>query len=964
MKNRKLHVSRITVLLIFMLVASSTIFSKLLELQVMKGEEYRERSDTGSVRTLNVPAPRGKILDRNNLVLADNVISYSIIYNQAAETELYFYPTIDKLMNILSENGEKLKDDFQIKYDEKSQDPYVFIFPTSDETSKRNLELIFKKDNGMEQKAIADLDIKKTPLTEDQKKSVDQKLLEYSAKETYEYIRDEILHISYESFFLDICNLYKSDREKSFEYFMKYFNINANSEEFKKIMSGYNGSYKEGEYSEDIKALIESLGLKNKKFDKEKERAFVIIKAAMRLQMFSGFSPIVLSNDVKEVTSTIVNQKLFDMPGVEIDKKPVRSYPFGTLASNVIGHLSSIDALNSERYKLKGYEISKDYIGALGIEKAFEDDLRGDIGGRVVKFNEYGRVVSNLGSMAPLLGNDIQLTINKDVEYAAEKSLQAVMNRMQKHGFAFYDNANTGNATRGAAVLINIKTGEIIACASLPGFDPNDFAAPGKLTIDKANEYFNVDYEKAYKDFVKKMGIVKSIDDIFPIDEETGARYDPRDILPKPFFNYATMTLTPPGSTFKPLTAIAGLSEGIDITYPNFRGPLTVHSTIYDALQYTRYPGGQFRDWNSASFGEVNVTHAIESSINYYFFAVGDFLQEQRGFNKLAEYAWKFGLGSDPTKNENNSTGIEIEEYFGQTYNDISYRNRHTNGTLIPKIYDQMLLDTNIDLHVKDEDSNEIKKIKEDLRGEMAYQIKNDLVETERGKIYDLFRDLCMKNNISENLDYNYNYLINQLELKISESRLVGHVLNASIGQGENMYTPLQLAVYMATLANKGERKSVHLVKNILDPNGKIIESFSSETLSTIEIKPEIYDAILEGMKEVNYGEDGTVSEGVFDDFPIKIAGKTGSATVSDTEESFGRTGFAVYTGFAPADDPEVAISVVIFDGAHGGVVAPVALRMLEAYFKDELKAQNYIPKKLQNYDDEMNSFMNEIYNK
>ncbi|MCL2320668.1 MAG: penicillin-binding transpeptidase domain-containing protein [Oscillospiraceae bacterium] len=961
-KKEKFKFPRTTVLLIFMFIVSSILFVRLIFLQVVNGDAYRERVNTSSVRTLIDPAPRGKILDTNGVVLADDIVSYFIVYNQTPETKLSFYPTIDKVMNIMAENGEKLNDNFNIKYDANStENPYSFDFSATDEEARKQQELRFKKDNGLEIKATYDLGDELKGKSDDEKQIlIDKKLLEYTAEDTYNYIKDDILEISYKSFFLNLCDLYSIDKDKSIEYFDEYFNLSVKTVD--NVMKTFRGS--SYPLSSDIKALIESLGLDNKKFDKAKERAYVIIAAQMRLQMFSGYAPIVISNSIKDITATIVNQKLSDLPGIDINFEPVRYYPFGTLASNVLGYLGSISADNSEAYSLKGYDISKDYVGAQGIEKAFENDLKGSIGGRVVKLNDQGRVVAELGSMSPSPGNDVQLTINKDVQVATEDSLQVVMQRLQDDNHLFPD-ANSGNATRGAAVMINVKTGEVISLASLPGLDPNDFATPGSLTPEKSNKYFNTDYQAFYDSFVKKMGLSISFDKLFPIDENTGKPYDYYDLTPKPFVNYATEPLVSPGSTFKPITAVAGLSEGL----------ITTTQTIPDEYRYTRYdkPGivnNQFKDWNAVPYPDVNVTKAIVVSNNHFFFTVGDWLQEFRGPNKLAEYAWKFGLGADPVNYnaKDNATGIEIHENFGQTFNDYSYRHTYMDG-FISDIDSQILNDNNINIAITNEDSDDIKNIKNQLRDEIEYQILHNTIEKDHGKIYELLRNLTVKLNVpQENFDYGYVNLTNRMNEKINESIYPGNSLNAAIGQGMDQYTPLQLAVYMATLANQGERKSVHVVKDILDPNGNIIKNITSQTLSKLDIKPEDYAAILQGMKEVNFAEDGgTVGEGVFNGFPIAIAGKTGSATFAEgTEDLIGRTSYAVYTGFAPADNPEVAFSVVVFDGGHGGAVAPVVLRMMEAYFKDELKANGYKPKQdLKGYEKyDMNSYINEIYSK
>lgn len=106
--------------------------------------------------------------------------------------------------------------------------------------------------------------------------------------------------------------------------------------------------------------------------------------------------------------------------------------------------------------------------------------------------------------------------------------------------------------------------------------------------------------------------------------------------------------------------------------------------------------------------------------------------------------------------------------------------------------------------------------------------------------------------------------------------------------------------------------------------------------MDKISLKPETLKTVKDGMLRVTSGEDGTAA-GVFDGLPITTAGKTGSATFSEQQNSYGRTSYGVYLGFAPYDKPEIAVCVVVFNGGHGGYVAPVARAIYEAYFKDAI---------------------------
>ena len=163
-----------------------------------------------------------------------------------------------------------------------------------------------------------------------------------------------------------------------------------------------------------------------------------------------------------------------------------------------------------------------------------------------------------------------------------------------------------------------------------------------------------------------------------------------------------------------------------------------------------------------------------------------------------------------------------------------------------------------------------------------------------------------------------------------------GQLVSASIGQGMNNFSPAQLVSYIATLANGGTRYKLHLVDKITDNNGNVIQEFKPEVLNTVQISASAQKAIKEGMVAVNEQDQGTAS-GTFLGFPIQSAGKTGTADVSDDQREKGRSPYAVYTSYAPKDDPEIAVVAVVFDGGHGTNIAPAVKAVYEQYFKDQI---------------------------
>ncbi|ERI90284.1 penicillin-binding protein, transpeptidase domain protein, partial [Clostridiales bacterium oral taxon 876 str. F0540] len=474
------------------------------------------------------------------------------------------------------------------------------------------------------------------------------------------------------------------------------------------------------------------------------------------------------------------------------------------------------------------------------------------------------------------------------------------------------------------------------------------FSNPSGLSTDTFKKYFDPDYAE----YGKLRGLSTSlIEKLFPVSTKTQKRYDRFDFAPKPLYNYATYSLVPPGSTFKPMTAVAGLESGV-ITPAD---TVNDHSIFDDKKGYVQ----TFYD-NGSGSGIVNLTKALEKSSNPYFMTVGQKLREAKGDDILANYAWKFGLGQKPQSNAKYSTGIEIGENFGQVFNTYSIKNNYAENYLLVTMEElksgkgqyKIASFTPIDLYDNDGDTQKVKDIKTDFKNQIKEFIRNGGKDNDVIKSYvDNLNKLIAADPIykGKNISKEEISAVASEMLMITiydgnfQSKAPFNMYNAAIGQGMSNFTPLQLANYVATLVNGGSRYKLHLVDKILDTNGNVIQQTKPEVVENTGIKQSTVDAIKQGMSAVT-GEDGTAA-GVFDGFPIKTAGKTGSATYSKTQDEIDRTSYGVYIGFAPYDKPRIAVAVIVFDGGHGGFIAPVARAMYEAYFKSELDAQGYTPK-------------------
>lgn len=983
-KKKGKKFNRFTALFIIMLVIFSLITSKLTYLQIIKADEYKEMTSNMSIRDIPIIAPRGNITDSNGNILAESRQGYTIAFTETNESKENFFATMPKVFQILDKNGEFQKDDFELKIN-----PYRFGFSSENPATLKNLELRFKKDRGLDDKVRKEIfpDKERDELNDEDKEKIDEELLKITPQETFDYlldfygINDEESKLIYTEVFTALKNDSKS--EEDLQYYLDLYKVDDKEEK-----SQFSMLYKNmpEEVFEDLRSKYK---VGKSKYSLELKRRFMLVKDAIRMQSFYGFKPVVIAANIKKDTAIIAMQEYESLPGIEVTMDPVRVYPYEELGSSFLGYLSKINPEQQEKYEEKGYDISSDYIGASGIESAFESTLRGSKGTKIVQINKYGRIMRELGRKEPYPGKTVQLTIDRDLQYAAEKSLEETMKNLQAAGRT--GDVDTSNATRGAAVVLDVNTGDVLAMVSKPGYDPNLFTVPGKLTPELQKQYFNPDLKafgtnyvnnllkKNYyaKEAYRGLSVQEIVDKLFPLDKNiennTTIRQDFYDIYPKHLYNYATKALTPPGSTFKTLTAVAALEE--DIITPNeimqTEGIFTKHG----------YKG---RNLNGTNYGGVDLATALEKSINYYFFELGDRLYQQKkyndGFDAIAHYAWMFGLGAPQGKNP--STGIEIPEKFGQVYN-LETGRRTLSAQYLGTLLDLLLKGTDrrtpeykthyigIDITSNENDEGDLRRFKETLRTRILeeMQYKNKGTQDIKAMLLELSeKDPKIKNNYAKAYEsYSKSYSGDNSK-KISYEKYVkdqiekawlsivysiddanyninnqNNVYDASIGQGINQFTPLQLANYIATLVNGGNRYKVSLVDKILDQDDKVVQELKPEVVEKINLKPGTVEAVKAGMKDVI--SEGTASN-AFAGFPISNGGKTGSATYNNLQDQFGRTSYAVYTGFAPFENPEIAVCVLIFDGGHGGYAAPVARAIYEEYFKETLKKNypNYTP--------------------
>ncbi len=515
---------------------------------------------------------------------------------------------------------------------------------------------------------------------------------------------------------------------------------------------------------------------------------------------YTSYMPILLAEDISSKSATAIKEAQY--PGVAISVNYIREYPKGPLASHTIGYLGRISEENRVEYvDEKGYRTDA-LIGKSGIEEVYEEQLKGTDGITKLQVNSLGNVTELIEKTEVKKGENIKLTLDADLQKTAESALQEAVEKAAAGG-TFVGEYGTSQmiyapkASSGAAVAVDVKSGEVLAIASFPDFDPNDFVKG--ISTEKWNA----------------------------LQQE-----NPNDPLsPAPLYNVATMSAVQPGSAFKPVTALAALSSGLDENRAIYDGG-------YKQLGEQKFGCSLWND-TGATHGYMDLKSAIKVSCNYYFFDIASTMEWQdiSGFGK------RLGLGQ--------KTGIQVGE---------------SEGTVPSARVKKLAVKAGLKAYLTSEGEKYFEKSL--LKDSKAFAKKLENIVNWAYKdltLDEIIGKLKQEQGIKEEkivelaevCKYSY---FDRMEWSL------GDTYNISIGQGDNAYTAVQMAGYMATLGNGGVRNDLTLVC-------ERSEGISTET----GIDRDHIKLVLDAMTEVTTVEGGSLY-GVFDEFSYSVAAKTGTA--------------------------------------------------------------------------------------
>ena len=775
---------RLNVLFFLVFIFFAAIILRLAYVQLVEGEQYVHELEKFSIRELPISAPRGRILDKNGVVLVSNKPVYSVQYVEEQGQDIDEEKVAERLAEILTPDDKEIGTDKELlkkTIELSSTLPVAFNAQETNQLIAQIAEKLKRLPGASAVDGMSDTQLVKTALEAGLK--VRSPFQEQQEKEVMAKLKAAPAAAGIDLANLSSWDLYKLAVTSGVELELKLDEEDRSDlvTEVKAQLNRFPAvSELPGKSDMDLLRYASLLDMDISLPLTDAQRLQLWHKLSLLQEMRS---PHLASYIPRRVKENITKEEMFqieerrtELPGISVELEPVRQIirdsdnsAFGT---HFLGYINAIRPENLEEYLAQGYN-AIDRVGVTGLESYYERYLRGKDGVMEVQVNKNSETVEKRLKQPAQPGNDLVLALDWRFQSRVEAILKEEVEK-------FKQLPSTPQEFKDAHVLVmNPNTGEILAMASYPDYDLN-------LYYDR--KAFNQNYASL----------------ILPNESNR--------------FIYSTY---PPASTYKPLSVMIALQEGL--TTPN--------EVIYDSGGL-KVGSSYKRNWRAGGHGAVNARRALQVSNNTYMYEMAVRLSRKPGgwqkqFSVLDYYNIQFGLGV--------KTGIDLPG--------------ESSGWENPYLY-------------------------------------------------------------------------------------YGNLADAMIGQYD-LFTPMQIAQYVSTIANGGYRVRPHLVKEIrrgtTDPQapGQTLAVIEPQILNRVTIDPKYIQIVKEGMLMVTQ-PGGTASRN-FTNLPFRVAAKTGTAQTGQKAEN------AMLVGFAPYENPQLVFVVVapnsLRDGASSNTATgPIARRILEAY--------------------------------
>lgn len=921
---KKLLKSRLFPITIIYIILFMVVINRLFVLQIVQGPAMAQVDESKDVKNREIQSTRGNIYDCQGKLLATSALTYSVVMEDSTQIQSNEQRNsiIHKLIKMIESNGDTLDNEFYIK--QKDDGSLEF-------TVEGRALLLFKK------KAFEYV-LEKGELTEEQKNA--------TAQEVYDFL----------------CSGKGYEKKTS-----SMFNI-ADS------------------YSVEDKLKILS------------------VRYALYCN-YPKYLQITVSSNVSDKTIAAVEENSSDLPGVEVEQQTHRVYEDSVYFSGILGYTGKIsqDELNTYNADSEIYE-SSDIVGKTGLEKTYESVLKGTKGSEIVSVNTSGKVVSVEKRTEPTAGNDIYLTINKDLQIATYKFLEKELATILLEKI----NPNMDYGTKGKdATKIKIPIYEVYYALinnniiDINKFKDKDASALEKQTYkkyqselksvySKLSSYLDInntvpndkagdmeDYLDYFYKAAKSNGLL--LKDSIPSDDKTLADYADGKISLSSFLktalasNWIDLSKLEVGDKYYSVEEL--YKKLISYMKSELKNDNTFNKMIYQNLVFSYKLSGKeiclllFKqdvleykdkesDMNALSSGSISPYNFIRKMIKSLEITPGMLaLTPCRGSVVITDV--KTGavraLVSYPGYDNNKFADKIDADYYSKVYNDLTQPllNKATSERLAPGSTFKMvtavaaLQEGKISTTQTIYDEGIFTRIK-------GPSPKCDIYPSSHGdvNIMDALKVSCnyfffeagWKLSLNKNGKYDSDIGLAKLKkyasllglnkksgIELSEASpniSTTDSVRSSIGQGSNVFTPVQLSRYVTTLANRGTSYELTLLDKIVDNKGDLVKTNKAKIDNKLDdFKSSTWDAVQEGMYNVVNKQGGTAKT-IFSGLGVEVAGKTGTSQISKSMPNN-----ALFVSYGPYDDPEISVTAVIPNGYTSHNTAILAKKIYSYYF-------------------------------
>ena len=901
--------------LFVLLAAAAVIFmilvGRLFYMQIVNGEEADASLTSSVTREVTIPAARGNIYDRYGRPLAVNEAAFSVEIDDSITVD---YEDADaeavSLYKKLIKNGYVVGDDLPITKDA----PYEFTISSDElEEWKTNIGLTKKQMNYTAEETLNYLyerfGITDADMTEEEKRALVSLGININDKN----IMITNLIMTIESNGGEIVDELPISQEQPYYFLLE------DEDEILSWKSSVSMSEEELDYDaeESMQYLIELFGIPEN-ISPSMQRKVAAVRYSLYLQRYKKYQPVTVAREINDEVIAAVEENLDKFPGVSVETESMRVYEDGAIFSNIIGYIRQISDTELQEYSEYGYT-SGDIVGKTGIEKVMELELNGQDGKMLVEVDNMGRKISTLETEAPVSGDDVFLTIDKELQISAYNYLKdaladAIITRL------------TSELEKDVPLTLKQLFTSMI--------DSNNISVTEVMKAEDG-------YQKVLKDII----LAHDPDiDVTDSEDKTEAKQVLTNAVDNGTISYTTLIYVM-------------IEQGVITADDNYKariasGELTPFNVIIEKLESGDLEPAEtglepctgsvvVSDVNS---GEVLALVTYPSYDNNEL--VNTFNNEY--YNKLLE---------DPTTPLVNRPLMQ-KKAPGSTLKMITAIAGLETGVITPdtQIRDKgvfkdagtpyancLIYSLNGSTHGYVDVSHALEVSCNYFFYEVGYQLGNDTENPRSLKgitILDEYYDAFGLNSptgveIGESAPSMASPSYKEEVIKWQNPEATssqtawtsGDTIRAAIGQSVNSFSAASMNKYVATLANGGTRYKMHLLDKVKSSDGTVTEEVEETVENVLEIAPENLEAVYEGMLLVTQGSKGTLRN-VFKDFPIDVAAKSGTA-----EENKNLSSHVWFVGFAPYDDPQIAVTVMIpFGDVTGSPAAVVARNVIGEY--------------------------------